>query len=219
MRNAFTCAAIGLALVGGAMPVWAQQASTSAPPYDAPTQVPGDGKSALPPVTAPLVLKQLTILGNQRIPANRLMAAVPFHVGDTVSQSRITQGLQDVMKVYQQDNVGARFHQNLKLTGKNVEVEWKIEETGAAATTTSPLKLESVDFSGNLHVATSELRKVLHLQPGQTVTPDDVLSDEKAIQAVYVKKNIGVTIEPDVQYPHKDERVAITYKVTEKSPD
>ncbi|GAA09855.1 hypothetical protein NKW84_13530 [Acetobacter senegalensis] len=219
MRNAVPCAVIGFALLGAAIPAWAQT-PTSIPPSDAPSQTPQSKETtALPPVNKPLVLKQLTIAGNQRIPSNRLMAAVPFHVGDTISQSRITEGLQDVMKVYQQENVGGKFHQNLKINGKDVIVEWTVEETGAAADPVRPLKLESADFTGNLHISTANLRKALHIQPGGIVTPAEVLSDEKSVQAMYVKKNIGVTIVPEVRYPHHDDRVAITYHVTERAPD
>ncbi|OAG77609.1 surface antigen [Acetobacter malorum] len=82
-----------------------------------------------------------------------------------------------------------------------------------------PLVLESLGFDGNLHVSTSALKQAVHRQPGEQVTPATVLADEKAIQALYVKKNIGVTIVPESRAPHKDQRVTLTYHLTEKAND
>ncbi|MBS1000935.1 hypothetical protein JK169_07890 [Acetobacter persici] len=216
----FIPAALSLACAMPPAAAWAQQA-TSLPPNDAPSPAaPGVHPDVrLPAPATPVRVEEIKVSGNKLVSTPAIMAVVPFHVGSMVTQAQITQGLQDIMKLYQQQNIGGKFHQNLKLDGKRVQVEWAIEETGGPAHLNKPLVLESLGFDGNLHIATSALKEAVHRQPGDQVTPATVLEDEKAIQALYVKKNIGVTIVPESRAPHKDERVTLVYHLTEKATD
>lgn len=220
MRNVLLSTILGFTLAGGAVAAHAQTPPTSLPPGDAPTQAPGNADpKGLPQLNKPLKITGITLSGNQRITTAQIMAAVPFKVGDHVSQARITAGLQDVIKVYAQHDLTGGVKQALDINGDDVHVRWSITESERAATGTQPLVVESLSFEGNLHVATHALRGASKLQPGQTVTPDAMLADEKAMQALYVKKSIGVTIAPTVTHPHNDNRVKITYHITERSPD
>ncbi|BBC79263.1 surface antigen [Acetobacter orientalis] len=220
MRHVLFSTILGVTLAGGAVVAQAQTPPTSLPPGDAPTQAPGNAQAkGLPPLDKPLKITGITLSGNQRLSTAQLMAAVPFKVGEHVSQARITAGLQDVMKVYAQHNLTGTVKQALDINGESVHVRWNITEAEPAPTTDQPLVVESINFDGNLHVATHALRGASKLQPGQNVTPAAMLADEKAMQALYVKKSIGVTIVPSVTHPHNDNRVKITYHLTERSPD
>lgn len=216
----FLPAVLSLACVMPPAAAWAQRA-TSLPPNDAPSPAPAGAQQdvRLPAPATPIKVEQIKVSGNRQVSTSAIMGVVPFHVGSMVTQAQITQGLQDIMKLYQQQNIGGKFHQNLKLDGKRVQVEWSIEETGGPAHLNKPLVLESLGFDGNLHIATSDLKAAVHRQPGEQVTPATVLEDEKAIQALYVKKNIGVSIVPESRAPHQDGRVILTYHLTEKAPD
>ncbi|WP_061500764.1 POTRA domain-containing protein [Acetobacter malorum] len=215
----FIPAVLSLACAMPPAAAWAQQA-TSLPPNDAPSPAPNMHPDVkLPTLNTPVKVEDIKVSGNKRVSTEAIMAVVPFHVGSMVTQAQITQGLQDIMKLYQQQNIGGKFHQSLSLDGKRVKVGWAIEETGGPADFQKPLVLESLGFDGNLHVSTSALKEAVHRQPGEQVTPATVLADEKAIQALYVKKNIGVTIVPESHAPHKDERVTLTYHLTEKAND
>ena len=208
-------------LVCGMLPLAAgAEEASSLPPSDAPSQLPGaHPEIKLPAINTPVNVQSIKISGNKQISTEALMAVVPFHVGSSVREAQFTEGLQEILSLYQQINVGGKFHEKLELDGKKVKVGWTIEETGGPARFEKPLVLQSIGFDGNLYVATSALKKAVHRQPGERVTPATVLEDEKAIQALYVKKNIGVTIVPESRAPHKDERVTMIYHLTEKASD
>ncbi|OAG77608.1 surface antigen [Acetobacter malorum] len=87
----------------------------------------------LPTLNTPVKVEEIKVSGNKQVSTGAIMAVVPFHVGSMVTQAQITQGLQDIMKLYQQQNIGGKFHQSLSLDGKRVKVEWAIEETGGPA--------------------------------------------------------------------------------------
>ncbi|GAN67929.1 POTRA domain-containing protein [Acetobacter orleanensis] len=216
----FIPAVLSLACAMPPAAAWAQQA-TSLPPNDAPSPAPAGAHpdQKLPALNTPVKVEDIKVYGNKQIGTGAIMAVVPFSVGSMVTQAQITQGLQDIMTLYQRQNIGGKFHQTLKLDGKRVQIAWTIEETGGPAHLNTPLVLESVAFDGNLHIATSALKEAVRLHPGDEVTPAAVLQDEKAIQALYVKKNIGVTIVPESRDLHKDGHVALTYHLTEKATD
>lgn len=220
MRSVLLGTVLGFTLLGGAIAAQAQTPPTSVPPADAPSQTPGNvGGQPLPPLDKPLKIEAISLTGNKRVSTAQLMAAVPFKVGEHVSQARITAGLQDVMKVYQSQNLTGTVQQALNIKDGSVRINWHITEADHAPSSGKPLVVEDISFDGNLHVATFALRNATKLRPGQSVTPAAMLADEKAMQALYVKKNIGVAISPKVTHPHKDNRVNITYSFTEKAPD
>lgn len=220
MRHTLLSTVVGLLVAGGAVAAQAQQAPTSVPPSDAPTQTPGTASpKGLPPLDAPLHIKAINITGNQRLTTGKLLAAVPFKVGSTASQAHITGGLQNIIALYQKNNLTGHVKQALDINGHDVKVNWAITEAENPPATQQAFVVEDISFDGNLHVATSDLKKASSLQKGQVVTPERMLADEKAMQALYVKKSIGVTITPKVTHPHNDNRVAITYRLDEKSPD
>lgn len=218
MRQHLFCTVLGFALIGSSVTAQAQ-VPTSVPPSDAPTQTPGNvAAKPFEPVSAPLKIESLTLTGNQRIATATLLAAVPFKVGDKVPQARITEGLQTIMKVYQQHHLTGDVHQQLSLNGQSVKVTWQIKEATADAAE-QQLVLDSVSFDGNLHVSKTALHDATRLRPGQTVTPVAMLADEKAMQLLYTKKNIGISIKPEVTHPHHDNRVNIIYHLDEKASD
>ncbi|MBO1359224.1 hypothetical protein J2D73_05360 [Acetobacter sacchari] len=172
--------------------------------------------ASAPSADTPLTLKTLKITGNSQVATSDIDAAVPFHVGDTVTQTQIAAGLQDVMGVYKAKNVGASFGQKLKFIGKNVEVEWQIGEQAAAGP--AKLVVDSVAFSGNKKVSSDELAAATKLRPGSEVTNESVSADQQAIQGVYKAKGVSAGIGMTPNYPSPN-HVVITWTITEKSGD
>ncbi|MBB2200019.1 POTRA domain-containing protein [Gluconacetobacter tumulisoli] len=176
--------------------------------------------AAPPSPTTPLKLKSLTITGNQQVSTADILAAVPFHEGDTVTRNQIDAGAQDVMAVYQKKNVGLKFGEKLKFLGNAVQVQWIIEEQAPqAAAPAAALVVDQIVFQGNKQISSDALTAATKLRPGSPVDQDAVMADQKAVQAVYQKKNIGVAIQVVPSQPNHDNHVILTYQITEKSGD
>lgn len=169
--------------------------------------------AAPPGPDEPLSLKALKITGNDRVPTADINAVVPFHVGDTVTQKQIAAGLQDVMGVYKEKNVGASFGQKTKFIGKNVEVEWTITEQAPSAA--AALVVDGIVFSGNKAVSADALTAATKLRPGSPVTNEAVKADQTAIQELYKSKQIsaGVGMSPASPSPG---HVILTWNITEQ---
>ncbi|GBQ81702.1 surface antigen protein [Gluconacetobacter johannae DSM 13595] len=176
--------------------------------------------AAPPSPTTPLKLKSLSIVGNQQVPTADILAAVPFHEGDTVTRNQIDAGAQDVMGVYQKKNVGLKFGEKLKFTGNVVQVQWVIEEQAPqAAAPAAALVVDQIVFQGNKAVSAADLTAATKLRAGSPVDEAAVMADQKAVQALYQKKSIGVAIQVVPTQPNHDNHVVLTYQITEKSSD
>jgi len=170
-----------------------------------------------PPADAPLTLSKLAVTGNAKVSSADIMAAVPFHVGDTVTQNQIMDGLHSVMGVYQNDKVNAKFGQSLKFIGKKVEVTWVVsDEEAVTAAPAAALVVESIKFEGNKQVSAADLTAATKLREGSEVTQDTYAADQAAIVALYKKKGIGVKVSSGATQPHGDNRVDITYTLQEQ---
>lgn len=176
--------------------------------------------ASAPGPDAPLTLKLLKVEGNKQISTADILAAFPYHVGDTVTRNKLDEGLQQVMALYKQKNVGAKFGEKERFVGKTIQFYLTIEEMApSAAATPAPFVLDQVNFVGNKKVPTAELEAATKLRPGAQVTTEAVVADTQAIQAVYKKHNIGVQIQPNATQPHQDNHVVLTYTMTEKTGD
>jgi len=172
--------------------------------------------AAAPGPDVPLKLTVLKVQGNQRVATSDIDAALPFHVGDTVTRAQVNDGLQKVLALYQQKNVGARFGEKTTFVGKTIQVLVSVDEQAAgAAPAASALMLDSVSFTGNSRISSADLSAATQMRAGQTVTDQSVAADETAIQALYKKRGIGAQIQPEATYPHHDNHVVLVYKITE----
>jgi len=174
--------------------------------------------AAPPPADAPLTLTKLAVQGNAKVSTSDIMAAVPFHVGDTVTQNQIMDGLHAVMGVYENDKINAKFGQSLKFIGKKVEVTWVVSDE--AAVTSAPaaaLVVEAINFQGNKQVSSADLTAATTLRPGAEVTQETYAADQAAIVALYKKKGIGVKVSSSAAQPHGDNKVDITYTLQEQN--
>ncbi|MBS4074331.1 hypothetical protein KGY14_03890 [Ameyamaea chiangmaiensis] len=174
--------------------------------------------AAPPAADAPLKLNKLTVTGNAKVATSDIMAAVPFHVGDTVTQTQIMDGLHDVMAVYEKNKVNARFGQSLKfIDNKKVEVTWAVSDEQAVTNAPAQaLVVEAVNFTGNKKVSSADLTAATKLRPGSEVTQDTYAADQAAIVALYKKKGVGVKVSSAAAQPHNDNRVDITYTLEEQ---
>ncbi|CAI9121818.1 POTRA domain-containing protein [Brytella acorum] len=174
--------------------------------------------AAGPGDNTPLTLKILKITGNQKVSTDEIMAVLPFHLNDTVTRAQINDGIQKIIELYRTKNVGARFGEKERFAGKAVHLFITIEEQAAtAAPTQQPFVLDKVNFTGNTTISAADLEAATTLRPGAQVSTEAVTADEKAIQALYAKKNIPVMIEPAAEQPNHDNHVVLTYKITEKA--
>ncbi|GBQ09878.1 POTRA domain-containing protein [Swaminathania salitolerans] len=198
----------GLALVAG----------TALLPVSATTGFTGAAFAASAPAPdAPLKLKVLKVQGNKAIPTADIMAALPYHVGDTVTRETLDAGVQKVAELYKAKNMGAKFSEKERFVKNTVQFYLVIEEQEpSAAPAPAPFVLDKVVFTGNRKVPTSELEAATSLRPGATVTAAAASADAAAIQKVYQKHNLGVQIQPVATQPNHDNHVVLTYQITEK---
>ncbi len=181
----------------------------------APVVAPAAFAAGSPPAAdAPLKLKKLVITGNKDVTTEEIMAALPFHQGDTVTQNQIAEGVQDVLGVYKKKNVGVSFGQKMKFIGnKDVEVQWLIGEQAAQAP--QALVVDEVVFTGNKKVSTADLQAATALKAGSEVSNDTVSADQQAIQALYKKKNVSMSVGMTPTYPTPGHAV-VTWIIVEK---
>jgi outer membrane protein assembly factor BamA len=164
---------------------------------------------------APLKLSLLSITGNSQVKTADLDAALPFHQGDTVTRNQITEGTNDLIGVYRKQNVGGHFGTKTTFLGNTVKVYYMItEDAPAAAPAKAQLVVDNVVVSGNKQVKTADIDAAIKLKPGAPVNEDAVRADMSAIQGVYKKANVGMSVVPDFAYPQPN-HVVITYKITE----
>lgn len=172
--------------------------------------------TAVPAEDAPLKLKALAVSGNAIVPTDELMAAIPFHTGDTVTRAEIAQGADDVGGVYKKHNVGAELGTRATYLGNTVKVTYVISnESAAPPPTKAQLIVDSVSITGNKQVPSDKLNAAIKLHAGAPVTNEDLSADVKAIQQVYKDADVGMSLQPDVTYPQPG-HVVIVYKITEK---
>lgn len=173
--------------------------------------------ASAPSPTTPLTLKILKITGNKQVSTDDIMAVLPYHQGDKVTRNEIDEGVQKVMALYKEKNVGAKFGEKERFVNKTMQFYLTIEEMApTAAAAPAPFVLDKVVFEGNKAVPTSELEAAMKLHQGSEVSTDAVMADTKAIQSVYQKHNMGAQIQPVATQPNHDNHVVLTYKITEK---
>ncbi|AQS87451.1 surface antigen protein [Neoasaia chiangmaiensis NBRC 101099] len=175
--------------------------------------------AAAPAADTPLTLKVLKVSGNQQISTDAIMAALPYHVGDTVTRNQLDAGIQQVMALYKDKNVGAKFGERERFVGKTIQLYVTIQEMAPnAAPAAAALVVDQINFVGNSKVPTPELQAATKLRPGSPISTEAVTADETAMQAVYKKHNIGSQIQPVATQPNHDNHVVLTYQITETAP-
>ncbi|WP_162922315.1 POTRA domain-containing protein [Asaia bogorensis] len=173
--------------------------------------------ASAPAADAPLTLKILKVEGNKAVSTDEIMAALPYHVGDTVTRDQLDAGVQKVADLYKAKNLGAKFSEKERFVKNTVQFYLVIEEQAPqAAAAPAPFVLDKVEFVGNKKVPTAELEAVTKLRPGATVTAEAATADTQAIQKVYQKHDLGVQIQPVATQPNHDNHVVLTYQITEK---
>ncbi|AOX17520.1 POTRA domain-containing protein [Kozakia baliensis] len=166
---------------------------------------------------APLTLKILKVSGNQQISTADITAALPYHVGSTVTREQLDAGVQKVMELYKAKNIGAKFGERERFVKNTVQFYITIEETApGAAPAPAALVLDQINFVGNKKVPTAELQTATKLRAGSPVSTESVTADETAIQEVYKKHGIGTQIQPVAAQPNHDNHVVLTYQISEK---
>ncbi|GBQ30449.1 POTRA domain-containing protein [Gluconacetobacter sacchari] len=169
-----------------------------------------------PPANQPLKLKSLVISGNKQVSTDEILAALPFHQGDTVTRNQIDAGVQDVMGVYQKKNVGLKFGEKLKFAGSAVNVEWMIEEQAPQAARQVALVVDRIVFQGNKKLSDADLTAATRLRPGSTIDQAAMAADQQAVQQAYKKHNVSAAIGVVPSQPAGDNHVVLTYQITEK---
>jgi outer membrane protein assembly factor BamA len=164
-------------------------------------------------------LSSFTVNGNQQVPTDAITSALPYHVGDVLTRNQINAGLQKVVDVYQQKNVGANFKTRMKFLNKTVAVELDITEQAPGApgaTQVQALLLDKLVFDGNRKPSAADLTTASGLTVGQTLTSEQVNAATQKISDYYKKIGISAQIQPSADYPNKDNHVVLTYKITEQ---
>ncbi|WP_222548187.1 POTRA domain-containing protein [Asaia lannensis] len=183
----------------------------------APALIASANAASAPAADAPLTLKVLKVEGNKAIPTDEIMAALPYHVGDTVTRDQLDAGVQKVADLYKAKNMGAKFSEKERFVKNTVQFYLVIEEQAPEqAAASAPFVLDKVEFTGNKKVPTAELEAATKLRPGATVTAEAASADTVAIQKVYQKHDLGVQIQPVATQPNHDNHVVLTYQITEK---
>jgi len=173
--------------------------------------------ASAPAANAPLTLKILKVEGNKAISTEEIMAALPYHVGDTVTRDQLDAGVQKAADLYKAKNLGAKFSEKERFVKNTVQFYLTIEEQApSAAPAPAPFVLDKVEFVGNKKVPTAELEAATTLRPGATVTAEAATADTVAIQKIYQKHNLGVQIQPVATQPNHDNHVVLTYQIIEK---
>lgn len=172
--------------------------------------------AAPPPATAPLKLKSLVITGNKQVSTDDILAALPFHQGDTVTRNQIDAGVQDVMGVYQKKNVGLKFGEKLKFAGSAVSVEWVIDEQAAPEVQHVALVVDKIVFEGNKKLSAADLTNATKLRPGSTIDQAAMAADQEAVQKAYQAHNVSAAIQVVPSQPAGDNHVVLTYQISEK---
>ncbi|MFT8420165.1 MAG: POTRA domain-containing protein [Gluconacetobacter sp.] len=168
-----------------------------------------------PAANAPLKLKSLVITGNKLVSTDEILAALPFHQGDTVTRDQIAAGAQDVMGVYQKKNVGLKFGQKMKFVGAAVYVEWMIEEQAPEVVQTA-LVVDKIVFEGNKKLSAADLTNATKLRPGSTIDQAAMAADQAAVQKAYQAHDISAAIQVVPSQAPGSNHVVLTYQISEK---
>ncbi|ACI51022.1 surface antigen variable number repeat protein [Gluconacetobacter diazotrophicus PA1 5] len=177
--------------------------------------------AAAPGPNDPLKLKSVVVTGNKQVSTEDILAAVPFHVGDTVTRNQIAAAMQDVMAVYQKKNVGLKLGGRTKFAGKAVYVQWVIEEQapGTETETHVGLVVDKIVFEGNKKVSTADLTAATALRPGSAITQATMAADQEAVQKLYQKRDISASVQVVPAQKPGDSHVTLTYQINEKAGD
>lgn len=173
--------------------------------------------AAIPAATVPLKLMTVAVQGNQQVSTADILQAFGYHAGDTVTRNDLAAAQKRVGTLYSSRNVGASLGEQMKISGKGVSVKLILEEqaAGAAAQPTT-LVLDKVEFHGNKKVSTADLEAATKLRVGGSVSNEQLLADQQAIQALYKSKNVGASFQPQATYPNHDQHVVLIWEIHEQ---
>ncbi|WP_342628137.1 POTRA domain-containing protein [Nguyenibacter vanlangensis] len=177
--------------------------------------------AAAPPApNAPLKLKSLVVTGNKQVTTDEILAAIPFHQGDTVTRNQIDAAVQDVMGVYQKKNVGLKFGEKLKFAGNAVNIQWIIEEQAPQAPAApAALVVDKIVFEGNKKISSDDLAAAIPLHAGSPIDQASMAAAQTAVQKLYQKRDITASIQAVPTQPQGDNHVILTFQISEKSGD
>lgn len=143
-------------------------------------------------------IKNIKILGNQRVESSTVRNFLKFNVGDEFSNVKQDEAIRSLYS--------SALFKNIKLDFNQGELKVVITE--------NPI-INHITIDGNSKINGSQLRKIITSKPGKSFSSASFNKDVMQIKAVY--KNQGrfiVKVEPIIK-ELENNRVDITYKITE----
>jgi len=187
-------ASLLLASFAAGAPAYAQEANPSA-------QRSAAGQAAAPGAEAPAetaVVRQINVLGTQRIEPATVLSYITLHVGDNFGEPAEDRALK------------ALFATGLF---SDVKIDWD-GSTLTVHVVENPI-INQIEFEGNNKVTTKDLQKEVQLQPRMVFTRAKVQSDVQRIIEVYRRNGkFAASVDPQIiQRPQN--RVDLIYSINE----
>lgn len=120
----------------------------------------------------------------------------------------------------QHDSAKANNSNNSDATNSNPTPATPVETDNSASSNEALKKpiLDNVEFSGNKAISSNELMKAVQVSKNSLIDENIILQDMMAINEVYKKQNLKVTIAPSVVTTSHG-HAKITYQINEIPPE
>lgn len=120
-----------------------------------------------------LTVKEIRIVGNYAVKRSAVLERLEVQEGETFSTDSLQRKVKKLNKWGGFGTVGLKTE---RIEGEGVELHVEIREK---------IKIASIEFQGNRCVSSRRLKDILQLKSGDTVTPRDIIRDQKTIVEAY----------------------------------
>ncbi len=181
----------------------------------------GDGVRVTVLLQGRPVIEEILIEGAERIPLNRVRREIGSKVGDVVSEERVEDDRQKILKLYEDRNFS------------EVDVQYRIQEIPAnnrvrlifSITEGPKLVVKSITFVGNESVLARDIRKVMKTKPQDFLSfftksgrllPAQMEEDRVAIRTLYQNRGFADVEVADIQtQPLQNDGVELVVTIVE----
>jgi hypothetical protein len=206
----------------GVAPAWAQDPSS--PPSSVVRKAVPEAVSAKPAVNKAEPVYHLAgfdLTGTDRVDTKALLATLPQHEGDVITQEEIKEDADRIRAALKAQHVhGDMTTVTLERYGKGhyIKVVWEVHLSDALSYIAykGPRYFDSQTFSGNVKLSTAQLTAATELTKGQNM-PDGTVGDARTgIEQAYDKALPGETVGVIGKVIlKKDRTVSIHWQITE----
>lgn len=164
----------------------------------------GDGVKVTVLLQGRPVIEEILIEGAEQVPMNRVRREIGSKVGDVVSEERVEDDRQKILKIYEDRNFS------------DVDVQYRVQEiegTNRVRVIFSIIEgpkmvVRRITFVGNESILSRDIRRVMKTKPQDILTifnksgrilPSQVEEDRAAIRTLYQNRGFADVEVPDIQ--------------------